>query len=623
MDAILAQPGLTSRPGLAIQTRMCWSALKNGVFRRLAFFSVALPLVCGLFPCMANAYDSGTHAGLVREAFEYIITSARDTDPYADGSTGKTDYELVRRALTPSARSDTEVNAELGRRGLSSPDYGPVELVALASANTDNVDDVFADDGSGKARSHLKIPGYAIVYLTMVSHFMNLYDTTSLFDIAGYSFAWNTNRTQCPQGFTEKDYWANALFSWYGDAMLMTGISPPYRNYRAPLRQSASNQEYERAMQGQPLKAIQFWPLTHLAEHHYREFVSTPKSHKGTPRVLGSLGAVLHATGDSTVPFHATGISGCGHMEYESFVEGSYDPKQRMGKLVVMEDVKKLLTAPRMGAIQTHLMKSFTVTRILEGNAAVASQLCRCPGPCECPVASLPTAIRAEKARELVNLAVASTVVIIRKALSEWTERTAKAVVAAKVPNTDAPVVMPPPSQRYESFNHMPVIERSVLVMTPLEPLVIQKLELPLTRVKRLVEGLSDGELGQDRFRPQFEQATGILSRTFAENSEILLKEPSGLPEFRIPGLPPILPEPVRFRVPTAKERESDEEWSVYTALSARFYSAVLLYGSSIRLAWLSALRREISGDRRERIDQTLKSLTNAQDESIKALARR
>jgi hypothetical protein len=222
----------------------------------------------------------------------------------------------------------------------------------------------------------------------------------------------------------------------------------------------------------------------------------------------------------------------------------------------------------------------------------------------------------------MVNLAVASTVVIIRKALTEWTDRTAKTVVAA-APATDTPIVMPPPSRRYESFNQMPVIERSVLTMTPLEPLIIEKFELPLTRVKRLVEGLNDGDLSQDSFRPQFEQAIGVLSRAFAENTEVLLKEPSGLPQFRIPGLPPILPEPVRFRVPTAKERENDEEWSVYTSLSARFYQAVFLYGSSIRLAWLSTLRREMSGERAERIDQTLKSLTNAQDQSIKALARR
>jgi hypothetical protein len=141
--------------------------------------------------------------------------------------------------------------------------------------------------------------------------------------------------------------------------------------------------------------------------------------------------------------------------------------------------------------------------------------------------------------------------------------------------------------------------------------------------VKQLVEGLSDGELSQDRFRPEFEQAVGVLSRTFAENSEVLLKALSGLPEFRIPGLPPILPEPVRFRVPTSKEGESDEEWSVYAALSDRFYQAIFLYGSSIRLARLRALRRETAGDRQERVDRTLKNLTDAQDESIKALASR
>src|SRR5436309_8719536 len=129
---------------------------------------------------------------------------------------------------------------------------------------------------------------------------------------------------------------ANYLFATFGEARLATGISPPYRNYRLPLR--ISDEEYERAMSGQPLKAVQFWPLTHLAEHYYRAFRSTPKSPVGTPLMLGALGPVLHAAGDSTVPFHATGISGCGHVEFESFVESFYDARKRTGRLAVMAD---------------------------------------------------------------------------------------------------------------------------------------------------------------------------------------------------------------------------------------------------------------------------------------------
>ena len=76
-------------------------------------------------------------------------------------------------------------------------------------------------------------------------------------------------------------------------------------------------------MSGQPLSTVQFWPLTPLGAHYYRAFTSTPKSSAGAPLVLGALGPVRHAAADSTVPFHATGISGCGHVEYESYVGAS------------------------------------------------------------------------------------------------------------------------------------------------------------------------------------------------------------------------------------------------------------------------------------------------------------
>ena len=86
---------------------------------------------------------------------------------------------------------------------------------------------------------------------------------------------------------------------------------------------------------------------------------------------------------------------------------------------------------------------------------------------------------------------------------------------------------------------------------------------------------------------------------------------------------PPLLPEPPRFRAPTAREAEIDSAWRAYIDLSDRFYSALFLYDSSVRRAVLDVLRRDVSRERQERIDRTLKGLTAAQEDSIKALARR
>ena len=80
-----------------------------------------------------------------------------------------------------------------------------------------------------------------------------------------------------------------------------------------------------------------------------------------------------------------------------------YEVRGRKGRLAVRADVKKLLMATSIGAVQTHLKRSLTVSQILEGNAAVASQppLCGCPGPCDCSIALLPAPKRKDEARKL------------------------------------------------------------------------------------------------------------------------------------------------------------------------------------------------------------------------------
>src|SRR5438876_2004228 len=97
---------------------------------------VMVALTVGMLPSTLEAYDSRTHAGLVREAFEFIIASAHDSTPYADRSSGQSDYELVRRVLVPALRNEFEINQELRRRASDPSNYGPVQLLAEASAAT-------------------------------------------------------------------------------------------------------------------------------------------------------------------------------------------------------------------------------------------------------------------------------------------------------------------------------------------------------------------------------------------------------------------------------------------------------------------------------------------------------
>jgi hypothetical protein len=262
-------------------------------------------------------------------------------------------------------------------------------------------------------------------------------------------------------------------------------------------------------------------------------------------------------------------------------------------------------------------VKSATVTQILKGNAAVVSQppLCGCAGPCDCLIARLSASKRKEEVRRLLNLAIASTVVIIRKTLSEWAPN---GMVVAGAPRTEPAAFAMLATRRYDSFKQIRVVGPWLLLAG-----VPEKIESPMSTLKRTVDRLNEGGLGQERFRSEFEQAVGVLSRAFGENPEVLTKERPGLLRIRMSGLPPILPGPARFRVPTAAERDVDAGWSAYVALSDRFDQALLLYQSGIHAAVLNAVRRDVSRERQERIDRTLKGLAAAQDDSMKALARR
>lgn len=88
-----------------------------------------------------------------------------------------------------------------------------------------------------------------------------------------------------------------------------------------------------------------------------------------------------------------------------------------------------------------------------------------------------------------MNLAAASTVVTIRKALSEW----APNAVVTLGPDRGASIMAPPPSRRHDSFKQMPIVEPSLFALTPLVPMISGKVLPPLASMKRLVERLSDG----------------------------------------------------------------------------------------------------------------------------------
>ena len=157
-------------------------------------------------------------------------------------------------------------------------------------------------------------------------------------------------------------------------------------------------------------------------------------------------------------------------------------------------------------------------------------------------------------AAKLVNLAIASTVVTIRKAFSEWAGSSVVASASSDVgwsKREDFGIF-----GRYDDFKALPVVPQARFAMSRfMEPTIQGKLVPRMAVLKRLVEQLNSGATSEAHFKPNLNAEVENLARALTENPDVF-KERDASP-VRIPGLGPVQPEPPRFRLPSVKEREN------------------------------------------------------------------
>jgi hypothetical protein len=238
-----------------------------------------------LSPSIVSGYSEPIHKQLVLDAFEFIISGAKDTSRYADGSTGEDDYQTVVSVLAKAGGGNSRIRAL-------------AEEIGDASAHTDRRTDVW-----------LRIPGLGStprshdggVYFTTFSHFVNVHTPGVLWKFSGYHYGWVEANQKCSDaGFEDKI--AN-FFVAHGSAHVDVAKTEALKRYKDPLLPGIGVEDYQKHFD-QRVKHAQFWPATNLAAHWFTEFIKSPRATDEAPYNLPYIGPLLHVSGgfDGSLP---------------------------------------------------------------------------------------------------------------------------------------------------------------------------------------------------------------------------------------------------------------------------------------------------------------------------------
>ncbi len=543
-----------------------------------------------IFKSKCVAYDDITHFNIVRDAFEFIIANKSDsTTKYADGSTPKSDYELLIATLSGSSGAATDqVLKKIAER------------LGNESINTDRILDVTLTLPWYNAYKDLR-QLYGISFTTF-SHFINVRFPSQLWEHDGYSYRWARQSSEC-SGNAE-DLIANILIE-KSNATVNRNKTDPYVNYRNPLKSGISPNDYERQF-NLKVEDLYFWPISHLAEYWFESFLKSPKNNAGTPLNLIHIAPVLHAVADATVPFHAVGLSGCGHCAYEARVDGLYTQRN---------DFYNPMRVKRYLIRTSYLQHTTSIMDIVTKNAEFAAddKFCNCSiTNCDC------SKLTNADAKELVNLAIASSVLVLRKGLTEWSKLDAQKSAPRVTLSTEtlADPTGPGHILRFNSFAEVKFGPPTVVAAEPaLAESMAQKLQVPISKLQDAagkIEVLTVSEINNS------------FTSAIAELSSVVAKIPQGWDPFKVTVRVgnTIFQDPrIAFRLPTAAELEG--EWSSYSRLHNNFYVASSLYHLSVLIGalegWRSSQRLEPA--QIESAEQYAKALRDRQDVLIRALA--
>lgn len=546
------------------------------------FFAMGTFVLCVLTGSPAVAYNDPTHRQIVLDAFEYIIMKANSANPYGDGSTGKGDYELVRSVLAPSESNPAAAQSRV---------WAVADEIAKYATMTDRQPDVVLDFGVFGQKPSIKPWLKDRYFFTMFSHFLNVHRPGSLWDDAGYHYLWvETNQRCVNQSF--EDLFGN-FFVEYGRSRVVTNASLAMMNFKGQLKSGVDDQRYERHFTN-PIRFVEFWPVTNVAKHWLDAFVQSGKSKDGAPYNLQFLAHVLHAVADSTVPYHATGISGCGHRAYEDAVD------------VLYKSQKKALFDPKLVsdylAYASHLRNTSDVGHTIRGNSREAADrsFCTCDGQtCDCAEALKSPE---QTAKTLVNLAVASTVVTIRAALREWKAAGATPSGPTKPQQPYAPSQKPKKAEHSE----FPMLTFSE---TAFQPTSTGEKELlgSLRVLNYAVVSYARGASTPEDFEKTYGLAVNDLARRVQESLPITWAGQTGGQE---------------YRDPTLAEIRDPQKWAAYLEGRRRFYAAANLFEAGVvRGVVMGRLLQAISNAERSVFEERLTAIGRLENSAIRALA--
>jgi len=601
--------------------------------------SISLVFALIAIPSSPFAYEVTTHYQTVIDAFNYIIESAGGPQTrYIDGWTPQKDYRLL-SVLTGTSKSSLE---DIRATALAAG-----KLLAQVSESTDSFTDVAIDIG-------LPLIGNIHSIATTFSHFVNIRTPGFLWPTDGYYFHWVKGNKEC-EARIAVDHLANLIMR-YPWANVDTFNSLPYSRYRGQL--SAPAEYYRRNFQ-EVIGNVRFWPAYNMAEYWFTEFLRAGEMN-GRPSDLQHLGFVLHIAEDMTVPYHAIGMSGCGHSEYEIFVETLY------GK-------NRALYDPRL--VQNHLKthkfldSAKSVREIILGIAKYAGsdKFCKCVGIyCDCPLQRVHE-VR-EAARDLINLAIAANVVLVRKGLSEW-QKMHKHYQGAlleygliqlvaerqdKPPKVSPELIdkfrrqeenksikdlkaeegqrLPPKTEREEPKTRKPIDDLTTqIVRTPTSlkgitgptssvQVVSAEVSAIMDNFKQAVAAFTVGNISEDNLRATMKQRVSDIQTIF-EKHETVAWLPHIEEETTViwPGLPPVLKKKlVEFRLPTDDEIGDDRKWSRYVEERSSYIYANELVESFVTRSALEVMRkREPREEQRRLLAHYISKLSQIEDNII------
>jgi hypothetical protein len=371
----------------------------KGRLRAYVIFAVSFTFVSLDTVSPANGYNPITHRQIVEDAIDFVDLPGLSRD----GTVG------VIQALTGLTEDDIN---NIARERLTA-------ILGQSAFETDYKDDLFF--------RYTKWYGWLFAVFmdldecfsrhkelsfTSMQHFMVIPQQPGrIWQIDGYSYEY-TDRDR-----DDLDYLAFSSFvvDWSGvklDTETCQRELPPW--WRPDVYHPGN---YENNTQ-QFLKHVTFPPASNMATYFYDKFLQDIGINgKPTSQALNYLGRVMHLIQDMTVPHHVIGTLGQNHQGYEKKVDALY--AMRLAPLrdnrLIEQTIKSVPCLNSDCTITQMLNEVAEYTRRAEVNAGHLSIV---DGRYTLEHGSDEDTL--QRIRELVNLAIAANVALVRKAAKDW-----------------------------------------------------------------------------------------------------------------------------------------------------------------------------------------------------------